>query len=71
MPVSVQGPYANGLCLPPCTYHPAPLCACICVCEVERVHVRECVSTDVVSIVGAAGGRDRNRDINVSEVDLI
>lgn len=31
----------------------------------------ECVSTDVVSIVGAEGGRDRNRDINVSEVDLI
>lgn len=29
------------------------------------------MSTDVVGIVGAKGGSDRNRDINVSEVDLI
>lgn len=44
----------NGLCLPfACiSQH---LCVHVFVCVCVRVHLRECMSTDVVSIVGAAG----------------
>lgn len=52
--------------------HQQPFCMHVFV----RVHVRpwmhtcQCVSTDAAVTVEAAG-RGRNRDINVSEVDLI